>query len=296
MSINFILKLMVTKPKTKEKLMDTEIIIIYCICDDYLQSIHHREDPQCRMNDAEIMTTALVAVLYFGGNFALAMRYLKAPGYIETMLTKSRFSRRLHRIKSHFLAVFGLLAEMWKAVNTKQIYSLDTFPVAVCDNYRIPRAKIYREEAFRGYTASKRRYFYGLKIHLMVTESGQPVEFFLTPGSFHDGGCLPLFDFDIPDGATIYADKSYNLYWMEDVLKDVNIDLLPIRKENSKRKLPPWTIYLQNVCRKTVETAGSLIKRRLPAHIHAVTSACFELKVTLFILSLSFSHLFKVAT
>ena len=212
------------------------------------------------------------------------------------MLSKSRFSRRLHRIKHHFLAVFGQLAEMWKAVNSKHIYSLDTFPVAVCDNYRIPRAKIYRDEAFRGYTSSKRRYFYGLKIHLLVTEHGQPVEFFLTPGSFHDGGCLPLFDFDIPADSTIYADKSYNVYWMEDVLKDVDIELLPIRKRNSKRALPPWTIYLQNVYRKTVETAGSLIKRQWPHHIHSVTAACFELKVTLFILTLSFCHLFKVAT
>jgi hypothetical protein len=276
--------------------MDTEIIIIYCICDDYLKSIHHQEDSQCLMSDGEVMTTALVAVLYYGGNFAMAQRALDKPEYITPMLSKSRFSRRLHRIKHHYLAVFGLLAEMWKALNEKQIYSLDTFPVPVCDNYSIPRAKIYQEKAFHGYTASKRRYFYGLKIHLLVTESGQPVEFFLTPGSFHDGGCLPLFDFDIPADSTVYADKSYNLYWMEDVLKGVGIDLLPIRKKNSRRKLPPWTIYLQNVYRKTVETAGSLIKQRLPSHIHAVTTACFELKVTLFILALSFSHLFKVAT
>lgn len=276
--------------------MDTEIIIIYCVCDDYLKSIHHRENPQCLMSDAEVMTVALVAALYFGGNFALARRCLNRPDYILPMLSKSRFSRRLHRIKHHFLTVFGVLAEMWKQVNDSHIYSLDTFPVAVCDNYRILRAKIYQEEAFRGFTASKRKYFYGLKIHLMVTEAGRPVEFFLTPGSFHDGHCLPLFDFDIPAGSTVFADKSYNLYWMEDVLKEVDIELLPIRKRNSRRPLPPWTLYLQNVYRKTVETAGSLIKRRWPYHIHAVTAACFELKVSLFILSLSFSHLFKVAT
>lgn len=276
--------------------MDIEIIIIYCICDDYMRTIHHWEDPQCRMSDAEVMTTALVAVLYFGGNFALARRFLNRPGYIPSMLSKSRFSRRLHRIKHHFLAVFGFLAELWKARNSDHIYSLDTFPVAVCDNYRIPRAKIYQEEVYRGYVPSKRRYFYGLKIHMMVTKTGQPVEFFLTPGSCHDGGCAPWFDFDIPNGSTVYADKSYNLYWLEDVLKEAGIELLPIRKKNSKRALPPWTRYLQHVYRKAVETAGSLVNQRLPYHIHAVTAACFELKVTLFVLALSFSFVFKVAT
>ena len=294
--MSFDLKLMEAKPSTKERLMDSEIIITYCICDDYLRMINHWEDPQCRMSDAEVMTTALTAVLYFGGNFALAQRFLGRPVYIPPMLGKSRFSRRLHRIKHHFLAVFGLLAEIWKALNNEHIYSLDTFPVPVCDNYRIPRAKIYQAEAFRGYLASKRRYFYGLKIHMMVTKTGQPVEFFLTPGSFHDGGCAPLFDFDIPSGSTVFADRSYNLYWLEDVLQETGIELLPIRKQNSKRAFPPWMKYLQNVYRKAVETAGSLVNQRLPYHIHAVTAACFELKVTLFVLALSFSYVFKVAT
>jgi hypothetical protein len=31
--------------------------------------------------------------------------------------------------------------------------------------------------------ASKKRYVYGLNVHLLVTKGGQPVECFLTPGS-----------------------------------------------------------------------------------------------------------------
>lgn len=50
-------------------------------------------------------------------------------------------------------------------------------------------------EAFRGYQASKKRYFYDLKIHLMVTRHGQPVDFFLTPGGFSGTSDLELFDF-----------------------------------------------------------------------------------------------------
>jgi hypothetical protein len=38
--------------------MDEQIIATYCLCDDLLKAIHHREDPQCQMNDAEVMTTA----------------------------------------------------------------------------------------------------------------------------------------------------------------------------------------------------------------------------------------------
>ena len=52
--------------------MDTRIILIYCMCDDLLKALNHREDPQCRLCDAEIMTIAIVAALYFGGNYALS--------------------------------------------------------------------------------------------------------------------------------------------------------------------------------------------------------------------------------
>jgi len=31
-------------------------------------------------------------------------------------------------------------------------------------------------KAFRGYVASKRRYFYGLRVHLVTTAAGEPVE------------------------------------------------------------------------------------------------------------------------
>jgi len=98
------------------------------------------------------------------------------------MLSKSRFNRRWHRLAPVFNELFYFLSRIWKKLNLDSIYVIDSFPVPVCDNIRIPRASIYEDEEFRGYNASKRRYFYGLKVHLLVTQDGEPVEFFLTPG------------------------------------------------------------------------------------------------------------------
>ena len=91
--------------------MDTHIVAVFCLCDDMLKTFHHREDCQCQMSDAEVMTTALVAALYFGGNYSQVCRFLLSQGYMPRMLSKSRFSRRLHRIKPFFLTLFNLLAE-----------------------------------------------------------------------------------------------------------------------------------------------------------------------------------------
>src|SRR5688572_12992848 len=144
--------------------METEIITLYVICDEFLRYMNRCDHEQSEMSDAEVLTTALVAMLYFGGNYSLARRWLGVPHYIPRMLSKGQFSRRLNRLQPYLLPLFHSLAEGFKALNGAQIYAIDSFPVAVCDNYRIRRCRIYRQEGYRGYIASKKRYFYGLKI------------------------------------------------------------------------------------------------------------------------------------
>lgn len=273
--------------------MDDRILTIYCLCDDLLKSVRHHDHPDCKMSSAEVMTIALVAALEFGGNYAQARRWLHSPQWIPCMLSKSRFSRRLYRIEPYFLTLFDLLADVWKADNTAQLYLIDTFPIPVCDNYRIKRNRIYGEECYRGYKASKRRYFYGLKLHLLTTETGNPVEFLLSPGSVADVSGLHGMDFDLPENAIIVGDKAYNMHWFEEVMAEADMTLLPIRKKNSKHPHEPWERGLQYQCRQVIETTGSLIERKLPKSIHAVNAEGFELKVKLFVLGISVEQLLR---
>jgi hypothetical protein len=245
------------------------------------------------MSDAEVLTTALVAALYFRGNFETTRHFLQEQGYMPQMLSKSRLNRRLYRLSDLVLVLFQALGETWKALNTESIYVLDSFPVAACDNYRIPRSKRYQGAVWRGRQASKRRYFYGLKVHLMVTQAGQPVEFFLTPGSYNDTTALKWYTFDLPVGAWLTGDKAYTDYTLEDVLRAAGRHLLPFRKSNSKRPVPPWMRYLQALYRKVVETTASRLEQLLPKSIHAVTARGFELKVGLFVVACSLTFLFK---
>ena len=43
-------------------------------------------DSQCQMRNAEVMTTAIIAALHFGGNFEKARQPLLDQGYIPQML------------------------------------------------------------------------------------------------------------------------------------------------------------------------------------------------------------------
>ena len=163
--------------------MTGQIIAIFCLIDDVLLGLNHYEDPQTRMTDAEVMTSAIVASLFFGGNHKAACWFLAEHDYVPYMLSASRFNRRLHRIKPLFLTLFSILSETFKELNEESVYILDTLPIEACDNIRISRCRIYQDEMYRGYKASKKRYFYGLKLHLLVTKDGLPVEFFLTSGN-----------------------------------------------------------------------------------------------------------------
>jgi len=275
--------------------MYDQILAIYCICDDFVKASCIYQDPQQLMNDAEVMTTAITAALFFSGNFEKSRQFLHTPTLIPNMLSRSRLNRRLHRISGLLTSLFNLLASLWKDLNSNSIYSVDTFPLSVCDNIRINRCKIYQQEEYRGYQASKKRYYYGLKIHLMVTEKGEPVEVFLTPASFADVSGLREFAFALPEGSTVYADKAYTDYEVEDLLLEAEkIKLSSMRKTNSKRPVPGYVAYLQNVKRKVIETTGSLLSQLLPKSIHAVTAKGFELKAFLFVLAQSFK--FLVAT
>jgi len=268
--------------------MNDKIIAIYCRCDDLIKALGHSGNPQQKMSDAEVITTAIVGAMYFGGNFEKARELLEALNLIPQMLSRSRFNRRLHKLEALLGLLLQSLGKCWSDLNTESVYSIDSFPISVCDNMRISRSKIYKGEEYRGYQASKRKYFYGVKIHLMVTEKGEPVEFFISTGAFADVRALQVFEFDLPENSIVYADKAYNHYEVEDsLLEDAQIKLSVMRKENSKRPVPGYVQYLQNAKRKVIETTGSLISQMLPKSIHAVTPRGFELKVMLFVLALS---------
>ena len=232
----------------------------------------------------------LTAARFFGGNFRKAACFLREHDYIPDMLSESRLNRRIHAIDDYvWESLFFILAAAFEEKNAGREYIIDSFPIPVCDNIRIGRSKIFQGEAFRGYIASKRRYFYGVRVHMIVTASGKPVEFLIAPGSESDLSVLKQFNFDLPPGSVCYADKIYNDYKWEDLVREMaDIIIKPIRKKNSLRTEGDFiTRRAIRYTRKKIETVFSCITGLFPKKIHAVTSKGFALKVISFILAFS---------
>jgi len=272
--------------------MDDTIITTYYLCDEFLKAIGHHDDQQVRLSTAEVMSVALVAATFFGGNVEASRSFLDEYGYIQKAISKSRFNRRLHAIDSSlWQQLFDLLAEVFKQNNPDQSYVVDSLPVAVCDNIRIRRSKLYplqeHGQAFRGYIASKRRYFYGLRVHLVSTASGEPVEFTLAAASEADISLFKELKLELPEGAIICADKGYTDYHYEDLLEDVGLHLKAQRRKRSKREMPAWVEFLSKPIRQYIETVFSKLSAMFAGRIHAVTPRGFELKIVCFLLAFS---------
>ncbi len=62
---------------------------IFFLCCDLLAALGHRDNPQCWMNTAEVLTTAIVPMTELHGNFEKMGKYLHDQGYIPTILGKS---------------------------------------------------------------------------------------------------------------------------------------------------------------------------------------------------------------
>jgi hypothetical protein len=115
--------------------LEDTITTTYYLCEEFLKATGHRDDSQLRLSTAEVMTTALVACAFFGGNIEASRSFLDEYAYIEKAISKSRFNRRLHAIDPClWRTLFDVLAEVFKHEHPEQTYVVDSLPVAVCDN------------------------------------------------------------------------------------------------------------------------------------------------------------------
>jgi hypothetical protein len=272
--------------------MEDTITATYYPCEEFLKATGHRDDLQVRLSTAEVMCTALVAAAFFGGNIQRTRSFLDEYGYVNKAISKSRFNRRLHAIDPRlWRTLFDLLAEFFKRSQPEQAYVVDSPPVAVRDNIRIRRCRIYpvrqHGKAFRGYVASKRRYFYGPRAHLLISGAGEPVEFSLAAASEADVKVFKEMDLDLPEGATVHADKGYTDYHYEDLLEEVGVNLVSQRKKRSKRPHSACTEFLAKPIRQYIETVFSKLSAMFSRKIHAVTPKGFELKIVCFLLAFS---------
>ena len=134
---------------------------------------------------------------------------------------------------------------------------MDSTSLRVCHNKRISQHKVFQNLAARGKTSVD--WFFGFKLHLVVNDKGELLNFQVTPGNIDDRKPVPkllqqLF-------GKVFADKGYiSLKLTKDLLGSVGVQLITKLKRNMKQRLMPLEDRLLLRKRAVIETIIDQLK------------------------------------
>lgn len=110
---------------------------------------------------------------------------------------------------------------------------IDSTPLRVCKNLRIPRHKTFVDEAGRG--KSSTGWFYGFKCHLIVNDQGEILSFCITPGNVDDRTPVPQLVKSLT--GKLFGDRGYISKKLTQRLAAQEINLVTTLKKNMKAQV-----------------------------------------------------------
>lgn len=213
---------------------------LFCLIDDFCRSFepaHNKRLPadgakkrrrKSELSLSELMTLAVLFHQLRFRQFKLfylcyACRHLRRefprlPGY-------NRCIELLPRCAVPLAALFGALKGECDGISI-----IDATALAVCDNRRIPRHRVFGGLAARGKTSMG--WFFGFKLHLVINSKGERLDIRLAPGNTDDRKpvralCEGLF-------GLLFGDKGYISKDLSKTLAEQGIELVTTLKKNMK--------------------------------------------------------------
>lgn len=177
-----------------ELINEKKLIEIFISCDDFdkmyekwlkthtigLKVTTRKPD----LSDSEIMT--ILIFYHWSGykNFQYYYEQLVEKTLVEYFPKIPTYHRFVELISRQTIKLYVYLKVLTFLSKRTGNYFIDSKKLPVCDNRRIHSNKVFEGFAKRG--KSSTGWFYGLKIHLIINELGQIVNFMLTPASVAD--------------------------------------------------------------------------------------------------------------
>ena len=107
---------------------------------------------------------------------------------------------------------------------------IDSTTLKACHNLRIPRHKVFANEAKRG--KGTMGWFYGFKLHLIINDESEILAVKVTPGNVDDRA--PVLDMTDNLSGSLYADKGYISNDLKNTLAEQDIHLVTGQRSNMK--------------------------------------------------------------
>ncbi len=244
-------------------LTEDQIVTTYVLVDDFLLSLaqQHRElstqNPNrgfpCKLRHSEIITICILFQFSkyrsFKNFYNFAQVHLKK--YFPDLVSYSRFVTLKKTVAP---TMFVLLNSLFGSCSG--ISFIDSTAVNVCHNKRIFRNKVFKNTAKRGRTSMC--WFFGFKIHIVVSHCGELLGFMFTPGNVDDRA--PVKDLCKEVYGKLFGDRGYISSELFNELLKTGIQLITNIRAKMKNKLIPLFDKLLLRKRFIVETVIGILK------------------------------------
>lgn len=194
---------------------DSKIMEIYCLADDFCKefeaailgaTLGNEPKKKPKLSTSEVI--AIMILFHDKGYRNMKHFYTQ---YVQKHLTHlfpqtvsyNRFTELMQSVNLP-LAMFVKTVCMG---NCTGISFVDSTPLRVCKNKRIKRNKVFKGIAQLG--KSTMGYFYGFKLHLVINEQGEILNFVITQGNVDDREPLKNKRFIKKLSGKLYGDKGY---------------------------------------------------------------------------------------
>jgi hypothetical protein len=133
---------------------------------------------------------------------------------------------------------------------------IDSTKLAVCENLRIPQHRQFTGIAARGKTTLG--WFYGFKLHIVVSDSGELLSWQVTPGNIDDR--RPVAKLSKRLFGKLFGDLGYLSEPLKILLREQNLELITKLKKNMKNQFLNLSDKLLLRKRAIIETVFDQLK------------------------------------
>jgi len=142
--------------------------------------------------------------------------------------------------------------------NSTGISFIDSTPIRVCKNKRIKRNKVFKDIAQVG--KSTMGYFFGFKLHLVINDKGELLNFMITQGNVDDREPLKNKNFVNALKGKLFADKGYLSKKLTNILFVNGLHLITSIRNNMKNILMEMKDKILLRKRSVIETVNDELK------------------------------------
>jgi len=241
----------------------TEIFVLadeFCIGFNETMSMHslgNKPKKKPRMSQSEVIT---IMVLFHYGAFKNMKHFYEY--FIKQHLTGEfpqtvSYNRFVELMQAAALPMTLFLKTCCLGACTG-ISFIDSTPIRVCKNKRIPRHKVFDGIAQRG--KSTMGYFFGFKLHYVINDKGEILSFVITPGNTDDREPLNDKSFIEKLRGKLYADKGYISQKLTEILFVDGLHLITQIRNNMKNVLMEMKDKILLRKRSVIETINDELK------------------------------------